>query len=174
MQSTRHAARRALSALAFLIPMSFALPAAAGNGLCGAGEKTWFEAKVAKTSQLVAVCTATPVKGDLKWMQFRMGTPDELTLAWPKERKGSLKAFTYRRYTRFRVTLLKLEFRIRDVDYALLEHDISEDKPQYGLSLRISKAGRETEVANRKLTPVTEPLSMMRLERYFEAKPYDE
>ena len=174
MQSIRNHALRSLPALFVLIPFLLSFPVAAGDSLCGEGGQTWFEAAVGDTDEQVSICSGAPAKGYLTWMQFRRGKPGRLSLAWPENPKGSVRSFTYRRYTRFRVTLLKLGFRIGDQDYALLEHDVSEDKPEYGLSLRIRKAGTETDISTETLIPVTKPLSMMGLERYMERKPYDE
>ncbi|MDD9908028.1 MAG: hypothetical protein OXT06_31000, partial [Rhodospirillaceae bacterium] len=99
---------------------------------------------------------------------------DKLALAWPEERKRPNRIFNVRRYTRYRVTLLKFDFRIGDKEYALLEDDLSEDKPQYSLQLRIREAETEKEIALHELTPVTDRLSIMEFERYIEAKPYNE
>ena len=150
-----------------------ASPAAEGS-LCSAQETVWFNAQVETSQELVSVCGAEDLKGDVAWLQFRMGTPGNPTITWPTERRGSARAFTYRRYTRFRVTLLKFDFRIGDRDYAILEDHVSEDTPQYSLTLRVRKAGTETDIAYHALKPVTEPLSLMRFEHYVRTKPYNE
>lgn len=177
MQTKRRSANlRALRVLTVLAPILFATsPAPADDGsLCDTGETAWFAAKVKGTGERVSVCGAPMANGVVTWLQFRMGTPVKLTLAWPEERKRSLRSFNYRRYTRYRVSLLKLDFRIGDRDYALLEDDVSEDKPQYSLTLRIRDADTETDIANHELEPVTERLSLLRFERIIEAKPYNE
>lgn len=150
-----------------------ASPAAEGS-LCSAQETVWFNAQVEKSQELVSICGAEDLKGDVAWLQFRMGTPGNPAIAWPTERRRSARAFTYRRYTRYRVTLLKFDFRIGDRDYAILEDDVSEDTPQYSLRLRIRKAGTETDIANYALKPAAEPLSLMRFEHYVRSKPYNE
>ena len=124
--------------------------------------------------QLVSLCGSEPENGYTTWLQFRMGTKDKLALGWPKERKRPNRIFNVRRYTRYRLTLLKLDFHIGDKEYALLEDDLSEDKPQYSLPLRIPEAETEKEIALHELTPVTDRLSIMEGERYIEAKPYNE
>ncbi len=101
-------------------------------------------------------------------------TKDRLALAWPKGRKRPNQIFNVRRYTRYRATLLKFDFRIGDKEYALLEDDLSEDKPQYSLQLRIREAETEKEIALHELTPATDRLSKMEFERYIEAKPCNE
>lgn len=144
------------------------------NSLCSAQETVWFNAQVTKSHELVSVCGAEDLKGDVAWLQFRMGVAGNPTIAWPAERRRSARAFTYRRYTRFRVTLLKFDFRIGDRDYAILEDDVSEDTPQYSLRLRVRKAGTETDLATYNLQPMAEPLSLMRFEHYVRTKPYNE
>ena len=68
------------------------------------------------------------------------------------------------------MTLLKFDFRIGVKEFVLLEDDLSEDKPQYSLQLRIREAETEKEIASHELTPVTDRLSIMEFKRYTEAK----
>ena len=72
------------------------------------------------------------------------------------------------------MTLLKFDFRIGDKEYALLEDDLSKDKPQYFLQLRIRETETEKEIALHELTTFTDRLSITELERYIEVKPYNE
>ena len=144
------------------------------TGLCKFGEKVWFNAEVVDSDRLVSVCGAKRVNDRIGWLQFRMGVPEDFTLAWPKQRKGSTKAFTYRRYTRYRVTLLKLGFQIDGREYAILEDDVSEDKPVYELLFRVRQASDKKVLESYKLISATEPLALMRLENYVPTKDYDE
>lgn len=167
---------RAARTMALLAPLLLA-PAAGmtdDTGLCAPREKIWFNARVAESGQLVSVCGAEIVNDEVAWVQFRMGVPGKIELAYPKQRNGSAQAFTFRRYTRYRTTYLKLGFRIGDRDYAILEYDVSDESPPYLLELRIRRASDEAVLAKHTLQPVTAPLGMMRLENYVRTAPYDE
>ncbi len=175
-QSKYSPARCGAQVMVFLTLLLFcASPSmAADTSLCAASEKVWFNAQVKESSQLVSLCGAAPVRGTVAWLQFRMGVPDDLSVIWPLGREGSARAFTLRRYTRFRTTYLKFEFRIGDQEFAILEDDVSEDTPQYSLRLRVRKAPGETELANHRLKSISKPLAMMRLGNHIRSLPYDE
>ncbi len=175
-QTGRQIIFRTTFVVALLAPLAFS--AAAGQpdsaGLCAPGEKVWFNAEIQGSKRYVSLCGAERVNDRIRWLQFRMGLPGDPALAWPQQRKGSAEAFTYRRYTRYRVTLLKLGFLIDGRDYAILEYDVSEDKPGYGLQLRIRQASTKKDLETHTLKPVTQPLSLMRLENLVPNKPFDE
>lgn len=175
-QTTKRMIPWAACLLALLAPPAFS--AAAGEpgdrGLCQPGEKVWFSAEAAESDRLVSLCGADKVNDRIAWLQFRMGVPGKLAMAWPEQRKGSTKAFTYRRYTRYRVSLEKLGFQIDGREYAILDNHVSEDKPVTNLSFRVRRLSDETVLETHKLNPDTQEGSLLRLEHYVPTRDYDE
>jgi len=145
-----------------------ALPAWA-EGHCGAGETVWFNAAVKDSDKVVSIC------GGTDWLAYRFGKPGKVELTVPKRRKGSLEAFTLRRYTRPQVTYLKLEFANGGFVYAIHDDfDGEAGTPEEAVSLTVTKDGAEEPAATFDLVPSTEPLNLMGLEDKVQAAPYDE
>lgn len=139
---------------------------------CEPGEKTWLNAAVTKTGKIVSVCGSNAA--DAGWLQYRFGEPGDTELVYPENRKGSLAAFTLRRYTRPQTTYLKLEFTNDGYTYAILEGFDGSASPQASADLRVKRNSDGKEIVNSPIELTTEPMAVMQLEGLVVSKPFDE
>lgn len=153
---------------------AFSAPAANAATLCSVDETAWLNAKIEGTDKLVTLCGAVSADGVPTTLQIRVGKPGSMEKRAPAVERTSLKKFTYRRYTRPRTTYLKLEVTQNDLSFAILERFQADETLQSSTTLRITKASSGTEISSETLQPTTEPLQIMKLEKYVKNAPFDE
>lgn len=155
-----------------LLALAPSVATAGGIGHCTAGQTAWFSAAVKGSDKVVSLCGSLASNGKPGWLEYRFGRPGAVELRYPDKRTGSLRAFTYRRYTRPRTTYLRLEFTRDGLRYAIDEAFEADMSPQSSVSLNVVRSSDGKEVASYRLTPETEPLRMMRLEDKVPTRPY--
>lgn len=165
---------------------SVPLPLSAGgyeaeSGLCTAQETTFFKARIAGQDTFVSLC-GPPGAGrtdsgradrNPAWLQLRVGNEHGAELVYPRWKHRSLKAFTYRRYTRPRTSYLKLAFEMDGREYAIHESHTPDRTPVSSVSFRVRRVSDKVELSARKLI-VGEPSPvLLGLERFLPRKPFD-
>jgi hypothetical protein len=101
-----------------------------GQGtLCHVDEAVVFGCVIAHSGKRVSICSSRALDGKQGYLQYRFGRPGNVELEFPKDRRGSQSAFRYTRYTRPRVTYLRLEFRTGGYLYSLSEDYNAEENP---------------------------------------------
>lgn len=98
------------------------------KSLCQGDEQTIWSCTTTK-NKIASVCASKDLAEDRGYVQYRFGSAGKIELEYPKDRKGSQKAFKYSRYTRPLVTMLTLSFENNGVGYELHDDDNSEEKP---------------------------------------------
>ncbi len=137
---------------------------AAGTGHCTGGE-----------TKVVSLCGSESLEGGAAWLQYRFGEPGDIELQYPETRAGSTSAFTFRVYTRARVSLSKLEFSKGGYTYAILDDFVDElDGPQDRLSLRVTRDSSGETVASFDLVRKTETDGILHFMSTLPTEPYDE
>jgi hypothetical protein len=93
-----------------------ALPA---KNLCSAQEQVILSCTLKKTEQILSLCASKNLSANKGYLQYRFGKRSRIELAFPVNRQGSQKAFTYARYTRPLVTYLQVRFVNLDYTYEI-------------------------------------------------------
>jgi len=168
----------ALAALAAPAQLVASRSAAAAQGAaashCGAGETIYFNAAVNSSPKVVSLCGSADLDADGAWLQYRFGEPGHVELSYPGENADFRSAFTYRRYTRPRVTYLKLDFSNGGYNYAIFEGYDADEKPESTASLRVRRESDGEDVADMDLVMSSEELTIMKLEYKVRTEPFDE
>lgn len=142
--------------------------------LCSVDETAWLNAKINGTDRLVTLCGEVSADGAPTTLQIRVGKPGSMEKRAPAVERTSLQKFTYRRDTRPRTTTLKLEVTQSGLNYAILERFEADETPQSSTTLRITKASGGKIISSETLQTSTEPLQIMKLEKYLKNAPFDE
>jgi hypothetical protein len=95
---------------------SSALPA---KNFCSAQEQVILSCTLKKTEQTLSLCASKNLSANKGYLQYRFGKRSHIELAFPINRQGSQKAFTYARYTRPLVTYLQVRFVNLDYTYEI-------------------------------------------------------
>ena len=99
----------------------------AGTSLCTPDEVVYFSCQTDKG--ILSLCGSK--KGSkFEGIQVRLGTMGSLKFKFPNSMDGSLKTFTYSRYTRPLVTYLKISFKSDMVNYELYRDSSYEENPK--------------------------------------------
>ena len=121
--------------------------AAKSKSLCQAGEQTIWSCAATTKNKLASVCASKDLAEDKGYVQYRFGSPGNVELEFPKDRKDSPQKFKYSRYTRPLVTMLTLKFENEGVVYEIHDDDNSEEKPPVrAASIDISDGAKESSV----------------------------
>lgn len=162
-----------LGIVIFMSPLD--LSAAEERGHCDPNETVWFNAALEGLDKVVSVCGPSGPDRDNGKIQFRIGLPGNIDWVYPAKDKLSRKAFIYRRYTRARVSLLKLEFVHAGRNYAILDSSIDEDTlREESLQFRITRLADEKVISTHNLLKRSSSASIMGLEDRVRTLPYDE
>lgn len=105
----------------FFILASFPAPSHAlpAKNLCSAQEQVILSCTLKKTKQILSLCGSKNLSANKGYLQYRFGKRSRIELAFPLNRQGSQKAFTYARYTRPLVTYLQVRFVNLDYTYEI-------------------------------------------------------
>jgi hypothetical protein len=167
----------ALAVLAAPAQLASSRPAAAEGAAtshCGAGETIYFNAAVNGSPKVVSLCGSADLDANGAWLQYRFGEPGHVELSYPGENADFRSAFTYRRYTRPRVTYLKLDFSNGGYNYAIFEGYDADENPESTASLRVRRESDGEDVADLDLVMSSEELTIMKLEYKVRTEPFDE
>jgi hypothetical protein len=133
------------------------------------GAKVWFSAEVRNTGKFVSVCGSDSPDGRDAWLTYHYGLMGSQELIFPKSRKGSTSAFTYRRQVNGQATYLKFEFTNGGYRYIIREGNVSKKSVA---ELRVDRVSDGANVASFDLDLKTGPLSLMQLEDKVPTRPY--
>lgn len=105
----------------FFILNSFQAPSDAlpSKNLCSDQEQVLFSCTLEKRERILSLCGSRRLSADTGYLQYRFGKRNRIELAFPINRQGSQKAFTYARYTRPSVTYLQVRFVNLDYTYEI-------------------------------------------------------
>ncbi len=102
--------------LTVLSEPAHALPA---KNLCSTQEQVILSCTLKKTERILSLCGSKNLSTNKGYLQYRFGKRSHIELAFPINRQGSQKAFTYARYTRPLVTYLQVRFVNLDYTYEI-------------------------------------------------------
>jgi len=100
--------------------------AAAVSGLCRQEEKAYFSCTIVN-KKWISVCGSKDLKDSKSYVQYRFGKENKIELEFPQNKKNSLKEFELSRYTRPKVTLLRLRFKNGGRVYTVFEDSNAEN-----------------------------------------------
>lgn len=99
-----------------------AVPALAASSLCdSATEQVIFSCKVKRGAKVVSVCASKLLSAQAGYVQYRFGAPGKVELAFPADKTGSQKQFSYGHYFRYQVDRSQLSFENGGYAYAIYD-----------------------------------------------------
>ena len=123
--------------------------AAAVNGLCHKEEKAYFSCIIVN-KKWISVCGSKDLKDSKSYVQYRFGKENKIELEFPQNKKNSLKEFELSRYTRPKVTLLRLRFKSGGIVYSVFEDSNAENGENQVIG--------GVEVSEKQITCIAKPL----------------
>jgi hypothetical protein len=119
----------------FLLFVLISLPEPAhglpAKSYCSAKEQVILSCTLKKTEQTLSLCASKNLSSNKGYLQYRFGKRSHIELAFPINRQGSRKAFTYARYTRPLVTYLQVRFVNLDYTYEIFSHSNATPKASF-------------------------------------------
>lgn len=132
--------RRLAAVLACLLAGSCASPTISlAQGLCGAGEVTYFSCPTAR-GKTISLCGSVPSA-----LQYRYGQTSKLEWVYPPNPTQGLRQLGYAHYTRYQAERTEVDFSRADVDYAVFDYS---ERGQRTAGVRVTTSdGSEHDVA---------------------------
>ena len=99
------------------------------SSLCSKGEKVIFSCPVKRSNKTLSLCASAKLSKTDGYLQYRFGAPGKIELEYPKDRTGSLDAFSYSHYFRAKVDLTEISFSVNGYGYTVFDNYNGEEKP---------------------------------------------